>query len=421
MEWPAESRAEGGGLEAGDVTPVWPAAAAIHAILCRVHRRVVILGSTGSIGCSALEVIAALRPQPEVVGLAAGRDWQKLAEQAKQFAVPAVGLADAEQAGSLRGGLGRDTRVYAGADGLVELIQQTDADFVLAAIVGAAGLPATLAAVDRGIDVGLANKESLVVGGTILMPLARQRGGKLLPVDSEHSAIFQALQAGQPSEVARIWLTASGGPFRTWSRERIENATMAEALNHPTWSMGPKITIDSATMMNKALEIVEAHFLFDTEPDRIGVLIHPESIVHSMVEFCDGSAIAQVGRPDMKTPIQYALTYPGRRAGLAQPLDWTTPRSLNFEPPDEDRFPALRLGYQAARLGGTAGAVRNAANEAAVERFRAGEIAFGRIAALAERTLQRHRLNPNPTLGELLAADAWARDEVRGFMRSCAE
>jgi 1-deoxy-D-xylulose-5-phosphate reductoisomerase len=386
-----------------------------------MHRRVLILGSTGSIGCSALEVVAALRPEVEVVGLAAGRDGRKLAEQAERFGVRAVALADAEQAAGLRQVLSRDTRVFAGAEGLVELVRETDADFVLAAIVGAAGLPATLAAVERGIDLGLANKESLVVAGSILMPLAGKRGGKLLPVDSEHSAIFQALQAGRADEVARIWLTASGGPFRTWPRERIENATIDEALNHPTWSMGPKITIDSATMMNKALEIIEAHYLFALEPERISVLIHPESIVHSMVEFCDGSTIAQLGNPDMKTPIQYALTYPQRVAGLADPLDWAAPRSFNFEPPDCARFPALRLGYEAARRGGTAGAVLNAANEAAVELFRAGEIAFGRIAALAEQALRRHRWCENPTLGELLAADAWARDEVRGCKRSCAE
>jgi 1-deoxy-D-xylulose-5-phosphate reductoisomerase len=386
-----------------------------------MHRRVLILGSTGSIGCSALEVVAALRPEVEVVGLAAGRDGRKLAEQAGRFGVRAVALADTERAPWLRQVLSPDTRVYAGADGLVELVRETDADFVLAAIVGAVGLPATLAAVERGIDLGLANKEALVVAGSILIPLARQRGGKLLPVDSEHSAIFQAMQAGRANEVARIWLTASGGPFRTWSPERIARATVAEALNHPTWSMGPKITIDSATMMNKALEIVEAHYLFALEPERIGVLVHPESIVHSMVEFCDGSTIAQLGSPDMKTPIQYALTYPQRVAGLAEPLDWAAQRSLSFEPPDHARFPALRLGYEAARLGGTAGAVLNAANEAAVELFRAGEIAFGRIAALAEQTLRRHRLCENPRLDELLAADAWARDEVQGCKRSCAE
>jgi 1-deoxy-D-xylulose-5-phosphate reductoisomerase len=378
-----------------------------------MHHRIVILGSTGSIGCSALEVVAALRAEMQVVGLTAGQDWQKLAEQAAHFAVRTVAIAHENAVNDLRRACPRGTRVLAGPGGLVELVRTCDADFVLAAIVGAAGLPATLAAVERGLDVGLANKESLVVAGSILMPLAHERGSRLLPVDSEHSAIFQALQAGRHGEVRRIWLTASGGPFRTWPREQIEQATVAAALNHPTWSMGPKITIDSATMMNKALEIIEAHYLFDVDPERISVLIHPESIVHSMVEFCDGSTIAQMGTPDMKTPIQYAMTYPRRVAGIAEPLTWDTCRCLNFEPPDFERFPALRLGYAAARRGGTTGAVLSAANEAAVARFRAGEITFGQIAVLAGHTLARHPFIERPTLAELLEADAWARREVR--------
>jgi 1-deoxy-D-xylulose-5-phosphate reductoisomerase len=294
----------------------------------------------------------------------------------------------------------------------VELVTTTDADFVLAAIVGAAGLPATLAAVERGLDVGLANKESLVVAGAILMPLAAQRGGRLIPVDSEHSAIFQALQAGRREDVRRIYLTASGGPFRTWTRERIESATLEAALNHPTWSMGPKITIDSATMMNKALEVIEAHYLFDLPVEQIEVLVHPESIVHSMVEFRDGSLIAQLGAPDMKTPIQYAMTFPRRVVGVGATLSWSEARSLHFEPPDFERFPALRLGFQAARAGGSSGAVLNAANETAVELFRAGRVGFGRIAAACETVLARHRIIARPALPDLLEADAWARREV---------
>jgi 1-deoxy-D-xylulose-5-phosphate reductoisomerase len=377
-----------------------------------VQKRVIILGSTGSIGTSALDVVGALRDQIAVVGLAAGRGWQRLAEQATAFSVPAVAIAEEGHAADLRRACPGGTRVFAGADGLVELVRTVDADFVLAAIVGAAGLPATLAAVDRGLDVGLANKESLVVAGSILIPLARERGSQLLPVDSEHSAVFQSLQSGRGEEVRCIYLTASGGPFRTWPRERIETASIQEALQHPTWSMGPKITIDSATMMNKALEIIEAHWLFGLEPDRIKVLVHPESVVHSMVEFCDGSVIAQLGTPDMKTPIQYALTYPQRVSGLAESLNWEVGRSLRFEPPDYERFPALRLGHDAAELGGSAGAVLNAANEAAVERFRAGEIPFGQIARLAERALRRHEVVKSPTLADLLSADAWARQEV---------
>ncbi len=383
-----------------------------------MHRRVIILGSTGSIGRSALDVIAGLGREISVVGLAAGRNWQGLAEQAARFDVSAVAIATVRHADDLRRALPPHTRVFPGPAGLIELVRTCDADFVLAAIVGAAGLPATLAAVEHGIDLGLANKESLVVAGSLLMPLAKQQGIRVIPVDSEHSAVFQALHSGQHGEVSRIYLTASGGPFRTWPRERIENATVEAALNHPTWSMGPKVTIDSATMMNKALEIIEARHLFDLDPDRIRVLIHPESVVHSMVEFCDGAVIAQLGTPDMKTPIQYALTYPRRVPGLAEPLTWDACRMLSFEPPDCDRFPALRLGHEAARRGGSSGAVLNAANEAAVERFRAGRIRFGQIVALTEQVLGRHRVVDRPALKDLLAADAWAREEVERCMRS---
>ena len=239
----------------------------------------------------------------------------------------------------------------------------------------------------------------------------------LIPVDSEHSAVFQALMSGQAGEVHRLYLTASGGPFRTWSREQIERATVEQALRHPTWSMGPKITIDSATMMNKALEVIEATHLFGVNPDQVEVLVHPESVVHSIVEFCDGSLIAQLGTPDMRTPIQYAMTYPQRVPGMAARLDWRQARRLNFEPPDAERFPALRLGYEAARRGGTAGAVLNAANEAAVERFRDGTIPFGDITRLTERAYRRHRSVDHTTLAQLMEADAWARAEVNGCMR----
>jgi 1-deoxy-D-xylulose-5-phosphate reductoisomerase len=351
------------------------------------------------------------------VGLAARQDWQRLAAQARAFAVPAVALADQTHENALREACPPGTRIYLGTQGLVDLVRQADADLVLAGIVGVAGLPAVLAAVERGIDVGLANKESLVVAGTILLPLARQRGARLIPVDSEHSAIFQALHAGKSQEVRRIYLTGSGGPFRTWPPQRIANASVEEALAHPTWSMGPKVTIDSATMMNKALEIIEAHYLFGVSPEQIEVLIHPESIVHSMVEFCDGSIVAQLGTPDMRTPIQYAITYPERLPGLARPLSWSAIRTLHFEPPDPERFPSIELGHEAARRGGTCGAVLNAANEAAVECFRSGEIPFGRIAELAAQALRRHQAIPDPTLEELMEADAWARREVHECIR----
>ncbi|MFO0838051.1 MAG: 1-deoxy-D-xylulose-5-phosphate reductoisomerase [Phycisphaerae bacterium] len=380
-----------------------------------MHKRVLILGSTGSIGRSALDVVAAMPDRLRVVGLAAHRDVATLAEQAAAFDVPRIAIADDTRADELcRAAPGRS--VMTGSHGLVELVRGAQADFVLSAIVGAAGLPATLAAVERGIDVGLANKESLVVAGPLMTSLARERGGKLIPVDSEHSAVFQALHAGRATEVRRIFLTASGGPFREWPRERIESATLQAALNHPIWSMGPKITIDSATMMNKALEIIEAHHLFGLKREQIQVLVHPESIVHSMVEFQDGSIIAQLGTPDMRTPIQYAMTYPDRQPGAWPALDWSAARMLRFEPPDLERFPALRLGFEAAELGGSSGAVLNAANEAAVDRFRNGVGTFGDISRVTEHVFRRHRCLPRPTLDDLLACDAWARDEVNACM-----
>jgi len=323
-----------------------------------------------------------------------------------------VALSYAQGAEQLRRALPEQVAVYAGAQGARELVVNSEADLVLAAIVGAAGLPATLAAVERGLDVALANKESLVVAGALLVPLARHTGSRLIPVDSEHSAVFQAIQAGQRSEVHKIYLTASGGPFRDWPVERIAAATLEEALRHPTWDMGPKITIDSATMMNKALEVIEAVWLFDLEPQQVEVLIHPESIVHSLVEFCDGSVVAQLGTPDMKTPIQYALTWPQRVPGLAARLSWNQVRTLRFEPPDTERFPALALGYEAARRGGSSGAVLNAANEAAVELFRRGEISFGEITALTRAVFERHQPVAVKSLEQLLELDAWARREV---------
>jgi len=370
------------------------------------------MGSTGSIGTSTLDVVASLGPEFRVAGLSAHRRWETLASQANEVRPSAIALADPARAGVLRSQLNGSVELLCGPQGLVELACREESDFVVAAIVGAAGLESTLAAVGAGKSVGLANKEALVVAGSLLVPLAKERGVALLPIDSEHSAIFQSMTAGNRREVRRIYLTASGGPFRTWSAGEMAGATLENALRHPTWEMGPKITIDSATMMNKALESIEACWLFDCDPADIEVLIHPESIIHSMVEFCDGSVIAQLGTPDMRTPIQYALTYPDRQEGCASRLDFSTIRRLNFEPPDRKRFPALGLGFEVARQGGTAGAVFNAANEAAVEAFRLGRIRFGAIVDLIERTLERHTLVPEPDLDTLLAADRWARDEV---------
>ncbi len=375
-------------------------------------RRITILGSTGSIGTSTLDVIRGLGPEYRAAGLAARSRWRELAEQAREVRPSAVAIADPRHAADVRPLLNGATELLVGAEGLVELVRRPETDFVVAAIVGAAGLESTLAAVDAGKTVGLANKEALVVAGALLVPLAEARNVDLLPIDSEHSAVFQAMAAGRRAEVRKVYLTASGGPFRTWTAEQMASATPADALRHPTWSMGPKITIDSATMMNKALEIIEARWLFGLDVDSIEVLVHPESIIHSMVEFRDGSVIAQLGTPDMRTPIQYALTWPQRLEGCARRLDLSTVRRLNFEPPDLERFPALRLGFEVARTGGTAGAVLNAANEAAVEAFRENRILFGRIVEIVERVLERHDVVPDPDLQTLLEADAWARREV---------
>jgi 1-deoxy-D-xylulose-5-phosphate reductoisomerase len=378
-----------------------------------MKRRVLILGSTGSIGTSALDVITVLSDEFEVVGLAANTSWEQVAAQARRFRPARVALADSSAAAQLKREVGGTIEVLDGDEALTELVEQTECDIVLAAVVGAAALPATLAAVRLGRTVGLANKEAMVVAGSLMMPLAQKTGAKVLPVDSEHSAIFQAMHAGRLEDVERVYLTASGGPFRTWSIDQIAAATLEDALNHPTWDMGPKITIDSATMMNKALEVIEAKWLFGLSPDSIEVIIHPESIIHSMVEFCDGSIVAQLGSPDMRTPIQYALTYPARRVGPSRRLEIRSLRRMHFEPPDLERFPALRLGYEVARAGGTSGAVFNAANEAAVEAFRCGRIRFMDIVGVTGRTLTNHRKVSDPTLSDLMAADVWARNQVR--------
>ncbi|MGE3180924.1 MAG: 1-deoxy-D-xylulose-5-phosphate reductoisomerase [Phycisphaerae bacterium] len=383
-----------------------------------MRRRLAILGSTGSIGESAIDVAEGLRDQFEIVGLGAGRRWEKLAAQVNAWHPAVAALSDPDAAANLQRVCTNGTRVFAGADALCDLVRESRPDFVLSAVVGAAGLPATITAVEQCRSVGLANKESLVVAGSILMPLAKKTGCSLVPVDSEHSAIFQALQSGRGNEVSKIYLTGSGGPFREWSADRIQNATLDEALRHPTWQMGPKITIDSATLANKALEIIEACWLFDLPPEKVEVLIHPESIVHSMVEFCDGSVIAQLGTPDMRTPIQYAMTYPHRAPNRAPTLKWSDIKTLRFEQPDAKRFPALRLGYEAAAAGGNAGAVFNAANEIAVDAFRAGRIGFGRIPEFIEAALKDTTHNATPSLDDLLNTDREVRTKVTEWTRS---
>ena len=279
-------------------------------------------------------------------------------------------------------------------------------------MVGAAGLPAAWAAVDAGKRVAIANKESLVIAGPLLMRRAAETGATILPVDSEHSAIFQCLQAGHGRDVARVILTASGGPFRGWTREQLASVTPEMAMRHPTWQMGPKISVDSATMMNKALEIIEARWLFGLQPDQLQVVIHPQSLIHSLVEYRDGSVMSQMSPPDMRLPIQYALLFPDRPESPARRWDWTQAQTLELLPPDLDAFPALRLGFEAARNGGTCGAVLNAANEVAVERFLSGKLSFAAIAQLVEEVLHHHHFEAQPSLEQLLLADARAREEA---------
>ena len=381
-----------------------------------MSKRVIILGSTGSIGRSTLDVLAGLGDEWEIVGLAAGSRGQELVEQANRFRPGAVAIACDGLAAEARGALSYRPDVFAGPAALTRLVNEVEADCVVCAVVGVCGLLATLRAVELGRRIALANKEAMVVAGSLMIPMARRSGATIVPVDSEHSAIFQALQAGRREDVRTIYLTASGGPFRTWSVEAMEEVTLEEALRHPTWNMGPKITIDSATMMNKALEIVEARWLFDLDCEQIDVVVHPESIVHSMVEFNDGSIVAQLGTPDMRTPIQYALTYPQRKPCPSPKLDLFRTGQLTFHSPDPKRFPAIRLGHEVARRGGTCGAVLNAANEAAVELFRGGAIAYRDIARFTERALREHDFKESPTLDELLDADRRARQEVTRCM-----
>jgi len=375
---------------------------------------VVILGSTGSVGSNALDVISRLPDRFRLVGLAACSRWQRLAEQVNRFCPSAVAIYDKAVVEKLAKALnGARPEIYSGEEGLVRLATHPQCQKVLAASSGTATLPAILAAIEAGKTIALANKELLVMAGAIAMPLAKARKATIIPVDSEHSAIFQAARCGKHSEIRKVFITASGGPFRNGPAEQMAQASVEEALAHPTWSMGPKVTIDSATMMNKALEIVEAHWLFDLPADMIEVVIHPESIIHSMVEFRDGSVLAQMSPPDMRSPIQYALTFPERLAGCTPRLDVGHLASMSFLPPDHERFPAIELGYQVVRTGGTAGAVLNAANEALVEAFLQRRIRLTDIPVMAKSILDRHVLIPSPDLSDILTAADWAVNEVR--------
>ena len=384
----------------------------------RRPRRVAILGATGSVGASALDVCAALPDWLEVHGLAANTNWEKLAAAARRVKPRVAVLTDAEAfARADRSAFPPDCELKCGPDAACELAADRDVDVVLAAVVGAAGLRGTWAALEAGKTVALANKESLVVAGPLVAALAARTGGRLLPVDSEHSAIFQALAGRCPAEVERVVLTASGGPFRGKSLAELRAVEPADALKHPTWQMGPKITIDSATMMNKALELIEARWLFDLTPGQLAVIVHPDSVVHSFVEFRDGSVLAQLSPPDMRLPVQVALLHPERVPGPAARLDWGALRNLSFEPPDFDAFPALALGFEVAAKGGTAGAALNGANEAAVAAFLAGKMEFTDIPRACRAVLDAHDFDPAPSLDRALAVDSWARLEVARWTR----
>ena len=375
-------------------------------------KKVLILGSTGSIGTQALEVIGASN-ELQAVGLAAGRGWELTVEQAREHGVPAIALADAGAAERARDAW--SGRVLSGEGGVRELIAESGADLVLNGIVGAAGLGSTVVALSEGIDVALANKESLVLGGELVMALAEAKGARLLPVDSEHSALFQLIGAEAPGTVEKLVLTASGGPFR--GRDDLAGVSVEQALAHPTWRMGGRITIDSATLMNKGFEAIEAHHLFDVPYERIDVVVHPQSLVHSLIQLNDGSSLAHLGHPDMRVPISYALHFPQRADVDVPQLDLASAGSLDFEAPDLETFACLRLALEAGRAGGTAPCVLNAADEVAVAAFLAGEIPFTGIAAVIERVLEEMPAQPVAHFDDLFAADAEARERSEATIR----
>lgn len=381
-------------------------------------KRLAILGSTGSIGVSTLEIVAEHPGSFRVVALTAGRNLALLEEQIARFLPEIVAVPDQENAQRLQERIGATgPRVLYGTAGLIACAVESPADMVVSAIVGAAGLEPTLAAIEAGRDVALANKETLVIAGELVMAAVAKSGCRLFPVDSEHSAIFQSLEGHRKSDVRRLILTASGGPFRNWSLDDLQEVTPQDALAHPNWTMGRKITIDSATMMNKGLEVIEAHWLFDVPVDNIAVHIHPESIIHSMVEYVDGALIAQLGIPDMKTPIAYALTYPERLALDLPALDLCRLSQLNFAVPDSQCFPCLDLAYDAIRRGGTTPAVLNAANELAVEAFLQEKITFLDIPRIIGKVVAEHSNSTASSLELILAADAWARQMAQNVIQ----
>lgn len=374
-------------------------------------KNISLLGSTGSIGKSTLEVVAQNPDSFQVVAMAAGNNVDLFAEQIKKCQPKLVSVGNEPAARKLRELLGGShPEILIGEEGLLQVARFAEAEFVMTAVVGSVGVAPTLAAIEAGKTIGLANKETLVSAGHLVMKAAKDKGVAIIPVDSEHSAIYQCMQGERREDVAKIIITASGGSFRHRSRAELANVTVEDALQHPNWNMGAKITIDSATMMNKGFEVIEAHWLFQLPFEQIECVLHYESIIHSMVEYKDRAVLAQLGTPDMKVPIQYALSYPERLPLATEPLDLLKIGTLHFAPMDEDRYPLLRLAYQCGKQGGTLPTVLNAANEIAVARFLRGEIRFLMIEEIVERVCEQHDNTANPSLEEIQAADAWARE-----------
>lgn len=380
-------------------------------------KKLSILGSTGSIGVSTLEIVSAHPDRFRIIALSAGNNLELLRRQIEEFSPQLVAVISEESARKLRAMLpGKKPEILHGVAGMIAVATAAETEMVVAAIVGAAGLVPTAAAVQAGKDLALANKETLVTAGHLIMRMVKEKGVKLYPVDSEHSAIFQSLQGHRREDVRRIILTASGGPFINYPLEKLAQVSVADALNHPNWSMGRKITIDSATMVNKGLEVIEARWLFNMPGEKISVNIHPQSIIHSMVEYLDGCVMAQLGVPDMKAPIAYALTYPERVATGVRPLDLTGLSGLTFFNPDYARFPSLKLAYQAMESGESMPAVLNAANEVAVEAFLDGRIKFTDIPVIIEKTMEAHMPHPLTSIEEVLSVDRWGREKSREIL-----
>jgi len=384
-------------------------------------KKIIVLGSTGSIGSQTLDVVRKHPDKFSVVALAAKKSWQRLVKQAREFKCEAIALLDGEAAFRAQQEL-QDSKivVLSGKKGIRTVAGWGEADMVVSSMVGMAGLVPTIRAIERGRDVALANKESLVVGGPVLMDAVEEHEVRLLPVDSEHSAIFQCINGENPKSISRLILTASGGPFREWDAAKLAEAGASEALKHPTWEMGAKITIDSATLMNKGFEVLEAYQLFHLPLDNIDVWVHPQSIIHSMVEFCDGSTLAQLGAPDMRTPISYALSYPERLPPKWESISLELMQGLTFEEPRRKDFPCLDLAYAAGRSGGTMPAVLNAANEVAVELFLKERIRFTDIPRILEKVMGEHSTISKPSLDEILETDEWGRSRAREVGKACS-